>query len=182
MWHYTNNKCFRHIGSKRLLEGILHLWHSRCNRRAREEKQEFLGKHRMSFAPRGCAHSKIEPQFIIYSHGIYGTVTAVAISVDMSRIVVQLSTQVGLAETFYCAVRFSRCKLAKSQQSPLGNIYIYILNVQRFDQTPRQTSVVVVKRHEQTPWVRCTARTAQTFESRKIASGLVGKRRRVRQN
>ena len=52
-----------------------------------------------------------------------------------------------------------------------------LLCVQKFDQTPRPTAVLVVWRREDTRWVRCTARRTQVSELRLTVSGLAAKRR-----
>ena len=52
-----------------------------------------------------------------------------------------------------------------------------LLCVQRFGQRPRPTAVVVVRRREETRWVRYTARRTHASEPRLTASGLAAKRR-----
>ena len=49
-----------------------------------------------------------------------------------------------------------------------------LLCVQRFEQTPRPTAILVVWRREEAR-VRCTARRTQAFEATLTASGMAAK-------
>ena len=76
------------------------------------------------------------------------------------------------------AVRFLsiKCELGKSKQSSYAE-KSDLLCVQRFEQTPRPTAVVVVWRREETCWGRCTAHRTQASEPGLAASDLAAKGR-----